>query len=327
MRRLGPILALGGIVLSAACAEDRSPVSPDADAPTAISENAAMDARSAGEPYTMDPELQAEIEGRLENYVRQKATAIEAARAEAGVRLPDGVRVAPAGFAWIGLVDEQTVGTEVFFLDRGNKQIPIQWVPNDPRRNGRDDVGYAVDDLGLFGNYAVPGVTAPEFLGAVDRAMATWDGQQCSKGLNIPKGDFFDWLFFDSDVFHEGFFPLGPNVIGSTSLFVFVDENGPTDIDGDGALDYAFAIITYNSLFPWGIDTDVVIDVETVVLHEMGHGLGQAHFGTAFVTLANGKLHFAPRSVMNAAYSGLQQSLTGTDRAGHCSMYGSWPNN
>jgi hypothetical protein len=59
----------------------------------------------------------------------------------------------------------------------------------------------------------------------------------------------------------------------------------------------------------------------------MGHGFGQAHFGAAFQTGANDKLHFAPRAVMNAAYSGVQQSLTGTDRGGFCSMYGSWPNN
>jgi hypothetical protein len=36
----------------------------------------------------------------------------------------------------------------------------------------------------------------------------------------------------------------------------------------------------------------------------MGHGLGQPHFGTAFQTLANGKLHFAPRRVMNAPLLG-----------------------
>jgi len=205
----------------------------------------------------------------------------------------------------------------------------VQWVPGDARRNGRTDIGYAVDEVFGVGSYSAPGVTSAQSLAAIDGAMATWDGQRCSKGLTLPKGDFIDWLFFDNDVFHEGFFPLPPGVLGVTSPFIFIDANGPTDIDNDGNFDYAFAIITYSSDFVWGIDTNTFpfIDVETVALHEMGHGLGQAHFGTAFQTLSNGKVHFAPRSVMNVAYSGLQQGLTGTDRAGHCSMFGSWPNN
>ncbi|MGH7542224.1 MAG: hypothetical protein ACRELC_14620, partial [Gemmatimonadota bacterium] len=68
-------------------------------------------------------------------------------------------------------------------------------------------------------------------------------------------------------------------------------------------------------------------DVETVAAHEVGHGLSQAHFGEAFFTLANGRLHFAPRALMNTAYSGIQQALSGTDRGGHCSLWGDWPNN
>jgi hypothetical protein len=30
---------------------------------------------------------------------------------------------------------------------------------------------------------------------------------------------------------------------------------------------------------------------------------------------------------MNAAYSGVQRSLTGADKGGHCSIWASWPNN
>ncbi len=36
---------------------------------------------------------------------------------------------------------------------------------------------------------------------------------------------------------------------------------------------------------------------------------------------------FTVVAVMNAAYSGVQQGLAGTDSAGHCSIWGSWPNN
>ena len=313
-----------GAVTLAACGDNHS-TDPEAVV-TAAPEMSARSAKKAT-PFEMDVAVQADIEARLTDYVQQKAASIAAQRAEAGVALPEGVSVAPLGFSWVGSLDGEAIGNTVFFLDRGNKQIPVQWVPGDARRNGRTDIGYAVDEG--FGSYSAPGVTAAQSLAAIDGAMATWDGQQCSKGLTIPKGDFFDWLFFDSDVFHEGFFPLPPGVLGVTSPFVFLDGGVPTDIDNDGNLDYAFAVITYSSDFVWGIDTNTfpLIDVETVALHEMGHGLGQAHFGTAFLTLSNGMVHFAPRSVMNAAYSGLQQGLTGTDRAGHCSMFGSWPNN
>lgn len=276
--------------------------------------------------FAMDPAVQADIEERVAEYVRERATQIEEQRVEAGAELPAGVAVAPLGFAWSGRLDGETVGNEVFFVDRGNKQLDVQWVPGDPRRNGRMDIGYAVDDdFPLF--YEAPGVSPTEAIAAIDRAMATWDAQNCSKGLEITRGDFLDWLFYDSDVLHEGFFILPEGVLGVTAPYIFtdVDTGEPTDIDGDGNLDYAYAIITYNYLYTWGIDSDV--DVETIALHEMGHGLAQAHFGAAFATPSNGKVHFAPRSVMNAAYAGPLQSLTGTDRAGHCSMYGSWPNN
>ena len=110
---------------------------------------------------------------------------------------------------------------------------------------------------------------------------------------------------------------------------LFIDENGdPTDIDHDGKPDVAFREIYYNDGFFWGINATAypVFDVQTVALHEAGHGLSQNHFGKAFLTLKNGKIHFSPRTVMNAAYSGLQQKLTGTDKAGHSSIWSSWPN-
>lgn len=323
MRTLSPTILLTGVVALTACSGDQSPAGLDAEGSAVF----ARSDRSGPVPFVMDAALQQEIEARLAQYVDQKAGAIETLRAEHELEVPDGVAVAPLGFFWTGYLNGETVGNAVFFFDRGNKQLPFQWVPGDPRRGGRNDIGYAIDDLGIFGNYNAPGVNAAQSVAAIDRAMATWEREPCSAGLTIPRGDFFEWLAFESDVFHEGFFPLPPGVLGVTTPFIFVDPATgiPTDIDSDGNLDYAFAVITYNSLFLWGIDSNV--DVETVALHEMGHGLAQAHFGSAFVTLANNRVHFAPRSVMNAGYSGVQQSLTGTDRAGHCSLFGSWPNN
>jgi hypothetical protein len=64
--------------------------------------------------------------------------------------------------------------------------------------------------------------------------------------------------------------------------------------------------------------------VETVALHEAGHGLSQAHFGTVFQK-NDGSIHASPRAVMNAFYLAPQRSLLGTDNAGHCSNWGNWP--
>ena len=69
-----------------------------------------------------------------------------------------------------------------------------------------------------------------------------------------------------------------------------------------------------------------IYDFETVILHEVGHGLSQAHFGQAFAT-GNGKLHFAPAALMNAGYSVGRRVVTQTDKAGHSSNRADWPVN
>ncbi len=69
-----------------------------------------------------------------------------------------------------------------------------------------------------------------------------------------------------------------------------------------------------------------LIDIESIALHEMGHGLSQAHFGTLFRTPSNGKFHFSPMAVMNAGYVYIPwHELMATDIAGHCSIWASWP--
>jgi hypothetical protein len=75
--------------------------------------------------------------------------------------------------------------------------------------------------------------------------------------------------------------------------------------------------VYYNDAFPCNVGS--TYDIETVALHENGHALSQAHFGKAFRTSRNGKLHFSPREVMNAAYSCVQQRIGRTDNAGHYS--------
>lgn len=122
-------------------------------------------------------------------------------------------------------------------------------------------------------------------------------------------------------------------ILGITFTIGFVDGDGNfTDINNDGQFDAAFREIYYNNAdpdangvtVPWRINAHP--DVESVALHEFGHGLSQAHFGKIFAT-DNGKLHFAPLAVMNAAIVGVIQRLRGSDIGGHCSLWANWPNN
>ncbi len=244
--------------------------------------------------------------------------------------------------------DSDQAGTTVFANNRGNKQLGADFVPFDPRRTGGREISYLVDESD---GATDDGESSAQTEGAIDNAMATWQNVQCSE-LPITKvadtgadPDIVDFLLgFGglgtpfADITHAGWLPKaffdllggGNSILGVTFTFIFVDANGPTDIDGDGKADTAFREIYYNDNFQWGIDVAgffPVFDVETVVLHEAGHGLSQGHFGKIFRTNSNGKLHFAPEAVMNAVVFGQKQSLFGTDSGGHCSNWANWPNN
>lgn len=237
------------------------------------------------------------------------------------------------------------VGNTVYFNDRGNKQIPADFVPADPRRGGYTEIGYAYD--GTEGATA-SGLSQEDTNGAILSAMNTWDNVTCSKGLelyNLGESPFdlgyvqallgLGGEFFYTDVMHSGFgtdvidyiFGAGSNVLGVTFTFTWYDDltGEPTDIDNNKKEDVAFRDIYYNDAFSWAIGDH--IDVETVVLHEAGHGLSQAHYGKLFQSGGNDKFHFAPRAVMNAGYTGVQTSIGSTDEAGHCSIWSQWPNN
>lgn len=220
-------------------------------------------------------------------------------------------------------------GNTIFFNDRGNKQLGAHWVYGDPRRGGFTDIAYAID-----GVETAPGLPVAT-IDAIDRAMNTWDSVKCSDipifrlGVTPFDAGFVQFLsglggapFPIFDITHAGWLPfLPPNVLGVTFTFVFVGG----DTNNDGKSDTAFREIYYNSNFLWGINSGFpFVDIETVALHEAGHGLSQAHFGKLFQTNANGKFHFAPRALMNAGYTGIQQDVAGTDKAGHCSIWASW---
>jgi hypothetical protein len=258
--------------------------------------------------------------------------------------------------------DSGQYGGLIIARNVGNKQLTAHWVPNDPRRrdSGTGDryITYAIDGTELDAN---PGLDEGLVIGAIDSAMATWDDVSCSTipiaRLGVAPFDLGyvqyllglggvpGWL---ADITHAGWLPAeffdliadggSQYIIGATFTFIWVDDvsGEPTDIDRNGKQDVAFREIYYNNTFLWSLDgpawNDPEIDVETIVLHETGHGLSQAHFGKVFIDASDkvppysvSHLHFSPRAVMNSVYWDTQRELLGTDVGGHCSIWGRWP--
>ena len=236
------------------------------------------------------------------------------------------------------------IGRTVYFNNVGNKQLTADFVPG-VSLDDSDNISYYVDQNRPSADLAVSATT-----GAIVRAMTTWDNVSCSNlGLNqVPSNaairtgyvsrllGFGGSFGYTADLVHSGWLPkqffdfLAPQgstfILAVTFTITFTDEEGnPTDLDNNGKADVAWREIYYNDAFTWKIGA--TYDVETIALHESGHGLSQDHFGAAFASPGNNKLHFSPRAVMNAAYSGVQTQIDATDNAGHCSNWASWNNN
>lgn len=230
-------------------------------------------------------------------------------------------------------------GQEVFFNNRGNKQLASDWLPFDDRRpcsSFTDGLCYIIEQVDVCQDVSPTAMT-----GAIQSAMSTWERVRCSD-LTLPRiSDLgLDWGYVQyllgfgglpawlADLTHAGFLPgeffdlvaSGGSsfILGVTFTFVWLDD------DGNRSSEVAFREIYYNDAYNWGVGSH--IDIETVALHEAGHGLSQGHFGRLSQTV-NGKFHFSPRAVMNAGYTGIQTDIEKTDNAGHCSLWGNWPNN
>ena len=164
---------------------------------------------------------------------------------------------------------------------------------------------------------------------AIVRAMDTWNSVVCSNlGLvrNVPPPgtDIGEFAFFVTggaagglgafaDIQHAGFLDLdfGGGILGVTVTGIFVVPGPPvgppfvpSDIDADGKVDVAAREIYYDPFigsggppWPWSDDGVSNVDLETVAIHEAGHGLSQAHFGNLF-TGNNGNFKQSPRAVM-----------------------------
>ncbi len=230
-------------------------------------------------------------------------------------------------------------GQTLFANDR-TKTLPSQWQAFDPIRSAvygfdvGNDLTHTVFSTLAIANGSIN--TEPD----IDASFETWNTLKKNSGLDIikvptPAGVFPSAILniggltsdpFVADISTIGFLPgaifdaiLGPgsssSVLGVTFTFTWI---AAPDV-------VALKEVWYNDDFTWSNDGSAGIDIETVALHENGHALGFGHFGRIFITNNNGKLHVAPRAVMNAAYLGPVRDPLGTDKASFNNVYGSWP--
>jgi hypothetical protein len=287
---------------------------------------------------TADITLSIASENELEAYMDALNAQLQASGAPYRAAMAEYTTVSDSGQA----------GGTVLAKSVGNKQLDSDFVPHDVRRpwsgpagGATDDITYAIDQTGD----AVPpfgGLTAAQTTAAIIAATNSWEDLNCSTlplvanpdfGIDIGLVAFQNGLggspFVFADVQHAGWRDINfaGGILGVTFTFVFIDGSGnPTDIDGNGKADVALREIYYDPSFSWATNGTANIDVQSIAVHEIGHGLSQGHFGT--VRLKNdGTLKASPRAVMNALYSAPFRELTGSDNGGHCSNWSNWPNN
>ncbi len=240
----------------------------------------------------------------------------------------------------------------VVFANDRTLRLSSRWVPRDPRREADgDNITYLVDQSFRMAKGSAGPINSEP---ALDAAFSTWDGLQCSNVDLIKRPDtepnpnfvlaLFGLANFNTanpvaaDITTTGFLPgfvfdlLAPNgsqfILGVTWTLIFVDQNGPTDIDGNGYADTGLKEVWYNDAFTWtdtGIGGD--IDIETVAFHENGHAMELGHFGKVHATFSpqGGRLHVSPRAAMNAFILGTLREPLGTDNAAYCGIFGAWP--
>lgn len=139
----------------------------------------------------------------------------------------------------------------------------------------------------------------------------------------IPSADivFGGWL--DNEYFEDC---LGSeNILGVTWSFSFGDVNS------DNYVDRIYVEMFYNERFDWVTSGATFLgpgeDIETIVLHEVGHAHGLGHFGgpnerQPFKLRGNGTKVFTPEAVMNPFYlGGEKRSPLPTDVAAMRALY------
>jgi hypothetical protein len=214
-------------------------------------------------------------------------------------------------------------------------QKEFRWVRADARR-GTQGIGLTLLVDHTWAESGAGGVDPAVLDDAVTRAARTWRLDSCLasnplRGAIHPGGDVtvFDYLLGTGpfgDPFAADIVVAGPasgmdgiftdDFLAFAVTFVFVGPDGePTDVDRNGFLDTALSEVYLNPAIDWTLPaTAGGVDLETVLLHELGHALGLGHFGSP------------PESVMTPVYAGERRELFPIDHAALCLINGRRPN-
>lgn len=206
------------------------------------------------------------------------------------------------GDAW-PLLAYQTYGIQV-----NGKLVSVKWPTRAPIR-------YFVTDR------SAAGVTSSQMRDTIGRAFSTWQNVSTASVSSQVVG--FTSAEPDAE---DGQNTLGflsrpdlERVLGSTS-FLFDDATGEI-VEAD---------IFFNSSFPWSVAANGEagrFDLESIVLHEVGHlfGLGHSGLGETELIAGGGRRVIAASAVMfPIAYSPgnvLDRKLTADDTAGITELY------
>ena len=330
MKKLLPASGLLALVAIAACS-DVAPVAPAIAVPSASSAARSLDMGN--------------VLSTAGAVVTDEATSVS----EHLVQLNDELAAAGSNvriFKAELLMDAKTwhgVTSTIVLADDRYRGINAEWVPGDPRRDGRIGVNYGVTQALQPTTRDADGknvrlVPLQQLDSQIEEGMQAWRNQSCSAPIvRVP-------LTAKTDIQQLGWYPkqqfwaftpgdtaAGNSIIGITLSAGFVTPDGKfyTDIDRNGKIDLSRAQILYNNRFYWGTSgADNVVDFYSIITHETGHALGLGHFGKLFVTkqaTADGiqisDIKYAPYAIMNAAYVTGRNEIAGTDRSSFCQIW------
>jgi hypothetical protein len=217
--------------------------------------------------------------------------------------------VAPLGLLILVLAFATSVHPDAYLklgASVGGDIVELRW-PDGPVR-------YFVTDRGT------PGVSALEFSAAVDRAVDTWED------VGTASVEFeFVGLTGAEPADEDGIVTIGfqsrpdlQGILGSTSFVVDVTTGEIVEAD-----------ILINAAFPWSVEEagdSGRFDVESVVLHEIGHlvGLGHSLLGETELALSRRRVIAAESALFPIAFGpGVVEgrTLRADDIAGVSDLY------
>jgi hypothetical protein len=252
--------------------------------------------------------------------------------------------------------------------DVGNQAFAYQWVEGDPRRHAEDPLTlyYRIDQTELPPGVtwadteaAIDGAAATFNQVTCGRSvllerLPSDPGQDLGfiqhqlgyGGADSPQADitFAGWLpaSFMTAAGVPGSFAVALPLVWQTddTLALGVEVLDParsfTDVNRDRKHDLYATEIYFNRDWNYVVDdpdlanTLFYIDVQSIVLHELGHALGMDHFGRTQILLDdNGELVdliINPNSanLMNTNNYMYKRDLSGSDTASFCQLYGNW---